>query len=83
MCAHQLHVCKSCLTDRQATILPRFELTDRRLSYHQVHVYKSSFRAMKHTITGSLEKTLMKLIVHAETDKVRRESVREREGVCV
>jgi len=36
----------------------------------KVHVYKSSFRAMKHTISGSAEKTLMKLVVHAETDKV-------------
>mmetsp|Transcript_33104 Transcript_33104/g.78444 ORF Transcript_33104/g.78444 Transcript_33104/m.78444 type:complete len:456 (+) Transcript_33104:53-1420(+) len=38
--------------------------------YGNVHVYKSVFRGMKHTLTGSQEKTLMKLIIHPETDKV-------------
>jgi len=35
-----------------------------------VEVYRSSFRAMKHTLSGSDEKTLMKLIVDTATDKV-------------
>lgn len=41
-----------------------------RKEYGNVHVYKTSFRAMKHTLTGRQEKTFMKLIVHPETDKV-------------
>ena len=38
--------------------------------YGDVHIYKTSFRGMKHTLTKREEKTLMKLIVHPETDKV-------------
>lgn len=37
---------------------------------HEVDVYKSVFRTMKHTLSGSEEKTLMKLLVDKETDKV-------------
>ena len=33
-------------------------------------VYISKFRPMKYTLSGRDEKTLMKLIVHAETDRV-------------
>lgn len=32
--------------------------------------YRSSFRAMKHTISGSDERTLMKLLVDGDTDKI-------------
>ncbi|KXZ52199.1 hypothetical protein GPECTOR_10g830 [Gonium pectorale] len=35
-----------------------------------IDVYVSRFRPMKYTISGREEKTLMKLIVHAESDKV-------------
>ena len=35
-----------------------------------VDIYKSTFTPMKHTLTPSLEKTLMKLIVDAKTDRV-------------
>lgn len=35
-----------------------------------VDVYKTSFRPMKHTMTGRHEKTFMKLVVDAKTDKV-------------
>lgn len=38
--------------------------------YPQVDVYRSEFRAMKHTLSGSDERTLMKLLVDRETDKV-------------
>jgi len=41
-----------------------------REKYGDVHIYKTSFRAMKHTLTGRQEKTLMKLIVHPENDKI-------------
>lgn len=41
-----------------------------RKQYGEVDIYRTSFRAMKHTISGRQEKTLMKLIVHPETDKV-------------
>ncbi len=35
-----------------------------------VDVYRSSFRPMKHTMSGRDEKTLMKLVVDRETDRV-------------
>ncbi|EFJ53152.1 hypothetical protein VOLCADRAFT_78818 [Volvox carteri f. nagariensis] len=35
-----------------------------------IDVYVSRFRPMKYTISGRDEKTLMKLVVHAESDKV-------------
>ncbi len=35
-----------------------------------IDVYKTSFRAMKHTLSGRDERTFMKLIVDAETDVV-------------
>ncbi|EKX55464.1 hypothetical protein GUITHDRAFT_83774 [Guillardia theta CCMP2712] len=41
-----------------------------RKRYGDVHIYRTSFRGMKHTLTQRDEKTLMKLIVHPETDKV-------------
>ncbi|MDO6563507.1 glutathione-disulfide reductase [Amphritea sp. 1_MG-2023] len=38
--------------------------------YDNVDVYKSKFRAMKHTLSGSDEKTFMKMLVDRDTDKV-------------
>jgi len=38
--------------------------------YENVDVYKSTFRAMKHTLSGSDEKTFMKMLVDRDTDKV-------------
>ncbi|MBN1007543.1 glutathione-disulfide reductase [Amphritea pacifica] len=38
--------------------------------YDNVDVYKSTFRAMKHTISGSDEKTFMKMLVDRDSDKV-------------
>ena len=35
-----------------------------------VDIYESRFRALKHTLTGLEEKTLMKLIVDSKTQKV-------------
>jgi glutathione reductase (NADPH) len=37
---------------------------------HRIDVYTSSFRALKDTLTGSGEKTHMKLLVDSETDRV-------------
>ena len=37
---------------------------------HTLVVFESSFRALKHTVSGSDERTLMKLIVDAKTDRV-------------
>ncbi|WP_332726639.1 glutathione-disulfide reductase [Pseudomonas sp. ESBL9] len=37
---------------------------------HQVQIFESSFRPMKLTMTDCQERTLMKLVVDAETDKV-------------
>ena len=41
-----------------------------REQYGDVDVYLSTFRALKHTLTGGEEKTLMKLIVDRASDKV-------------
>jgi len=41
-----------------------------RADYSNVIKYRSAFRAMKHTISGSQERTLMKLLVDGDTDKV-------------
>jgi glutathione reductase (NADPH) len=37
---------------------------------HGVDIYKTSFRALKHTLSGSDEKTFMKLVVDAKTQRV-------------
>ncbi|NER60120.1 glutathione-disulfide reductase [Pseudomonas sp. MAFF212428] len=37
---------------------------------HQVQIFESRFRPMKLTLTGVQEKTLMKLVVDADTDRV-------------
>jgi glutathione reductase (NADPH) len=41
-----------------------------REQYDQVRVYKSEFKALKHTLSGSTERTLMKLVVDDATDRV-------------
>lgn len=41
-----------------------------RKKYQQLNIYQSSFTPMKHTLSGSNEKTLLKLIVNADSDKV-------------
>ena len=38
--------------------------------YGNVEIYRSTFTPMKHTLTGKSEKTLMKLIVDATSDRV-------------
>ncbi len=38
--------------------------------YTHVDVYKSSFRAMKHSLSGSEERTFMKLLVDRDSDRV-------------
>ena len=37
---------------------------------HTVDIYKTSFRPLKHTLSGRQERTMMKLVVDAKTDKV-------------
>ena len=41
-----------------------------REKFGDIDIYKTSFRAMKHTMTGRQEKTLMKLVVDPKTDRV-------------
>ncbi len=41
-----------------------------RAAHGKIDIYKSSFRPMKHTLSGRDERMLMKLVVDAETDKV-------------
>jgi glutathione reductase (NADPH) len=41
-----------------------------RAKYPDIAIYKSSFTPMKHTLTGSDEKTLMKMIVDKPSDRV-------------
>jgi glutathione reductase (NADPH) len=38
--------------------------------YPQLEVYESTFKPMKHTLTGRAERTFMKLLVNAEDDRV-------------
>ncbi len=38
--------------------------------YREVVVYRSEFKALKHTLSGSSERTLMKLVVDSATDRV-------------
>ena len=39
-------------------------------SYEEIEVFRSTFRPMKHTLSGSDEKSLMKIIVDKATDKI-------------
>ncbi|WP_299177206.1 glutathione-disulfide reductase [uncultured Neptuniibacter sp.] len=41
-----------------------------REQYADIEVYKSEFRAMKHTLSGSEERTFMKMLVDAQSRKV-------------
>jgi glutathione reductase (NADPH) len=41
-----------------------------RAQYGEVDIYRSSFRPLKHTLSGSEEKTMMKLIVDPKSDRV-------------
>ena len=41
-----------------------------RAAHSKIDIYKTSFRAMKHTLSGRDERTFMKLIVNADTDVV-------------
>ena len=43
---------------------------DARKTYGDVDIYRSTFRPLKHTLTGSSEQTLMKLIVDKASDRV-------------
>ncbi len=43
---------------------------DARSRFGDVTVYRSEFKALKHTLSGSSERTLMKLVVEAATDRV-------------
>ena len=47
------------LTEAQARLMPT-----------RIDIYKTSFRPMKHTLSGRDERMLMKLVVDGETDKV-------------
>jgi glutathione reductase (NADPH) len=37
---------------------------------HDIAVYESTFKPMKHTLTGRVERTLMKLVIDRSTDRV-------------
>ena len=41
-----------------------------RKAHAKIDIYKTSFRPMKHTLSGRDERVLMKLVVDAQTDKV-------------
>lgn len=41
-----------------------------RQKYATVQIFKSEFKALKHTLSGSTERTLMKLVVDADSDRV-------------
>jgi len=41
-----------------------------RQKFAQLRIFKSEFKALKHTLSGSTERTFMKLVVDAESDRV-------------
>ena len=41
-----------------------------REAYNDIDVYRSTFRALKHTLTGGKERTMMKLVVDRKSDRV-------------
>lgn len=41
-----------------------------RQQYGDIEIYRSEFRALKHTLTGKSERTMMKLVVDKASDKV-------------
>jgi glutathione reductase (NADPH) len=43
---------------------------DARVKHGDIRVYSSGFRALKNTLSGNPERTLMKLVVDADTDRV-------------
>ena len=43
---------------------------DARKTHAKVDIYKTSFKPMKHTLSGRDERMLMKLVVDGETDRV-------------
>lgn len=43
---------------------------DARKKYGAVTIFRSEFKALKHTLSGSTERTLMKLVVETKTDRV-------------
>ncbi|WP_425409966.1 glutathione-disulfide reductase [Hyphococcus sp.] len=43
---------------------------DARHEFDNVDIYKTNFRAMKHMLTGSEERVMMKLVVDGDTDRV-------------
>ena len=44
--------------------------TEARKMFGKVTIYRSDFKALKHTLSGSTERTLMKLVVEDATDRV-------------
>jgi glutathione reductase (NADPH) len=38
--------------------------------FSEVDIYRSTFRALKHTLTGGFERTMMKLVVDRASDRV-------------
>jgi glutathione reductase (NADPH) len=47
-----------------------FSESEARQKFGDVVVYRSEFKALKHTLSGSAERTLMKLIVDKASDRV-------------
>ncbi len=44
--------------------------TEARAKYGAIDIYKSTFKPLKHTLSGRDEKTMMKLVVDSKTDRV-------------
>jgi glutathione reductase (NADPH) len=47
-----------------------FSEADARAQFGEIRVYKSEFKALKHTLSGSTERTFMKLLVDNASDRV-------------
>jgi glutathione reductase (NADPH) len=47
-----------------------FSEVDARAQFGNIRVYKSEFKALKHTLSGSMERSFMKLLVDDASDRV-------------
>ncbi|MGZ5154913.1 MAG: glutathione-disulfide reductase [Caldimonas sp.] len=64
-----LHIPTAVFTDPNIGTIGLSE-QDARARFHKIVVYRSEFKPLRHTLSGSSERTLMKLVVDAATDRV-------------
>src|SRR4030095_4920701 len=60
----------TCMFSQPSVAMVGLTETEARRHCPSVDVYRSRFRALKHTLTGRDEFTMMKLVVDADSDRV-------------